>query len=311
MFNRNNSAYGRGITSNLVTEQERQRFNYGGRVGAFNGISIGSGRGANQNYDRLMGPKPWEVGPDDQLLDYWEIYGDPEERQNIKKKIAQDKAKKELREQGKRDFTKAREVMTDIPYYAKGIAPIEKADDPGATQVDLESDVLYTPQEQAEKKSQMAFALAERLIGGSRDKWGSTAQMKNIAGGIGDIRKIADPSERREMLAKYKAWGKAQSERDVTSREHQYKMESDPEWRFKKARDAGSTEQDALNRAYNAKITIVSEARDKKKGKDKIAANPSKYKGRIIFDEDEQVYRISDGMKWTEITVDQIKESTS
>ena len=37
MFNRNNSAYGRGIASNLVSEQERQRFNYGGRVGFFNG----------------------------------------------------------------------------------------------------------------------------------------------------------------------------------------------------------------------------------------------------------------------------------
>ena len=28
-------------------------------------------------------------------------------------------------------------------------------------------------------------AMAERLIGGSRDKWGSTAQMKNLAGALG------------------------------------------------------------------------------------------------------------------------------
>jgi len=34
MFNRGGtSAYGRGITSNLVSEEQRQRFNYGGRVG--------------------------------------------------------------------------------------------------------------------------------------------------------------------------------------------------------------------------------------------------------------------------------------
>ena len=33
MFNAQNSAYGRGITSNLVTEEQRQRFNDGGRVG--------------------------------------------------------------------------------------------------------------------------------------------------------------------------------------------------------------------------------------------------------------------------------------
>ncbi len=37
MFNRGGtSAYGRGITSNLVTEEQRQRFNYGGRVGYAN-----------------------------------------------------------------------------------------------------------------------------------------------------------------------------------------------------------------------------------------------------------------------------------
>ena len=32
MFNKHNSAYGRGIASNLVTEEQRQRFNSGGRV---------------------------------------------------------------------------------------------------------------------------------------------------------------------------------------------------------------------------------------------------------------------------------------
>jgi DNA-binding PadR family transcriptional regulator len=38
MFNRGGvSAYGRGIASNLVTEEQRQRFNYGGRVGFTNG----------------------------------------------------------------------------------------------------------------------------------------------------------------------------------------------------------------------------------------------------------------------------------
>ena len=41
MFNRNNSAYGRGIASNLVSEEERQRFNYGGRVGLRYGRSLG------------------------------------------------------------------------------------------------------------------------------------------------------------------------------------------------------------------------------------------------------------------------------
>ena len=42
MFNRGGtSAYGRGITSNLVTEEQRQRFNYGGRVRAKDGFYTG------------------------------------------------------------------------------------------------------------------------------------------------------------------------------------------------------------------------------------------------------------------------------
>ena len=42
MFNRGGtSAYGRGITSNLVTEEQRQRFNYGGRVGLLTGGNYG------------------------------------------------------------------------------------------------------------------------------------------------------------------------------------------------------------------------------------------------------------------------------
>ena len=42
MFNRGGtSAYGRGITSNLVTEEQRQKFNYGGRVRANMGFYSG------------------------------------------------------------------------------------------------------------------------------------------------------------------------------------------------------------------------------------------------------------------------------
>ena len=47
MFNKGgSSAYGRGIASNLVSEEQRQRYNYGGRVGLESG-----------------GYRPWEVPP--------------------------------------------------------------------------------------------------------------------------------------------------------------------------------------------------------------------------------------------------------
>ena len=50
MFNQGGtSAYGRGITSNLVSDEQRQRFNYGGRVG----LAWGSGRGSNYGYGKV------------------------------------------------------------------------------------------------------------------------------------------------------------------------------------------------------------------------------------------------------------------
>ena len=54
MFNRGGtSAYGRGITSNLVTEEQRQRFNYGGRVRAMEGLYTGDTFGSLPNQNDL------------------------------------------------------------------------------------------------------------------------------------------------------------------------------------------------------------------------------------------------------------------
>ena len=59
MFNQGGtSAYGRGITSNLVSDEQRQRFNYGGRVGfqPWNRNRLVAPLYNTKPYD----PKPWE-----------------------------------------------------------------------------------------------------------------------------------------------------------------------------------------------------------------------------------------------------------
>ena len=54
MFNRGGtSAYGRGITSNLVSDEQRQRFNYGGRVRAMEGLNVGD------SFFSGLGKDPW------------------------------------------------------------------------------------------------------------------------------------------------------------------------------------------------------------------------------------------------------------
>jgi len=226
MFNRNNSAYGRGIAANLVSEQERQRFNYGGRVRAAEGL---------WSSDWYKEPEMTWEGPPYVIpgLGHTAPQTD-KEKLAIQKDIIKGGSPqdifwaKELEEArlGKSDKYKTGE---------EGIGIIEKADikidEPanGDLPDDPDSDQLYTPQEQTEKKSQMMLALAERLVGGSRDKWGSKAQMENIAGGLKDIREIADPSERREMLAKYEAWGKARTKETLSSLREQERINSSEE----------------------------------------------------------------------------------
>ena len=54
MFNKGGtSAYGRGIASNLVSEEQRQRFNYGGRVRAVEGLDVGG------SWSQGLGKDPW------------------------------------------------------------------------------------------------------------------------------------------------------------------------------------------------------------------------------------------------------------
>jgi hypothetical protein len=60
MFNvKGNSAYGRGIASNLVTEEQRIRYNSGGRVGAVGGLWARAAPYAKKGYDatKALGPK--------------------------------------------------------------------------------------------------------------------------------------------------------------------------------------------------------------------------------------------------------------
>jgi len=226
MFNRNNSAYGRGIASNLVSEEERQRFNYGGRVRAAEGL---------WSSDWYKEPEMTWEGPPYVVpgLGHTAPQTD-KEKLAIQKDIIKGGSPQDIFYE--KELEEARLGKSDkYKTGAGGIGLIEKEDikidDPASAGLptDPNSDQLYTPQEQKEKKSQMALALAERLIGGSRDKWGSKAQMKNISGAIGDIRKIADPSERREMEAKYKAWGKARTKETLANLREQQRINSSEE----------------------------------------------------------------------------------
>ena len=144
-----------------------------------------------------------------------------------------------------------------------------------------DSDQLWSPEEQKEKKSQIALAMAERLISGSRDKWGSKAQMENIGGALGDIRKITDPSDVREMQKKYKAWGKAQTEMEKA------KYTDDMLVKQLRARGAGPTQaKEAVY--FGEEIFRIPIGKEGKKQRADFAKDNKKFK--IVYDQEKDVY---------------------
>ena len=213
MFNPNVSAYGRGITTNLVTEQERQKFNAGGRVRYQEGDevaeNVGFGespiwKGARGLYDYVGKPalnvfNQIVSDPIATAFGYsetfnpmetpWDITEDKSMWENLKtwpKRYSKDTSEPQV-------VNKEGEATKWIPEIKEEV-------------VDEESDVIdWTPEEKQEKKGQIQLAMAERLIGGARDPLGSTKQQKNLAGMFGDIRKITDKEDLRKWKRRYDA----------------------------------------------------------------------------------------------------------
>ena len=266
MFNAHNSAYGRGITSNLVSEEQRVRYNTGGRVGLNIGAWLwgaGSKAGpwARQALPKMwkkikptgiprnivtkqsstqpigmrgtMGSRTtttprstWQRAKEFTAENPWWVgggalagYNAPTTWEGIKGagKLVKAGAKqlgdlavpdwiydqdKHLEEIAAR---KKAEEVKDKPSLN-----LKKKDTKKPTEV-METDTLdWTDQEKKEKMGQIQLKLAQRLVGGARDKWGSKAQMKNLGDWFGDVASIGDKTELRKDERKYKAWGKQQ-----------------------------------------------------------------------------------------------------
>ena len=314
MFNRNNSAYGRGIASNLVSEEERVKYNSGGRVGYQDGDSVGGkistipavkaaggvGNWLNrQLYNigvagynipgvalntlgRAVGYNPGFSGE--------RFFQPAADYLGVKTKFTGEKPE---------DIDTAQLLFGDTYAPAEGawswepkegkIKQVEEPEKTGEPNIDIkskgegmpDSDQLWSPEEQKEKKNQIALAMAERLISGSRDKWGSKAQMENIGGALGDIRKITDPSDIREMQKKYKAWGKAQTEMEKA------KYTEDMLVKQLRARGAGPTQaKEAVY--FGEEIFRIPRGKEGKKQRADFAKDNKKFK--IVYDQEKDVY---------------------
>jgi len=245
MFNAQNSAYGRGITSNLVTEEQRQRFNDGGRVGLGKGdwlMNIGK---KIPGVDRLMkwgaskipkklqpgaiNPAAWKSGLTQPGFSFGKIGTGFGAKDIGTAKSIYGTGAGWAKGLGKKMFDRPGTIGLPVVGGAGWLATKffggKDEELPGATgdgqweeklQVTKkptkveETDTLdWTDQEKKEKMGQIQLKLAQRLVSGARDKWGSKEQMKNIGDWFGDVAAIGDKAELRKDERKYKAMGKA------------------------------------------------------------------------------------------------------
>ena len=310
MFNTQNSAYGRGITSNLVTEEQRVKYNTGGRVGLAKGVGFFNFAPSDvENIRRVPGteeidydfyekeglkvPTTWgEAAARTPASDYFSpsgtgylnpgswayklmggkdplktFYGREEEE---KLQFEKDRRAREIKERAEGAGFGLTPQKEDIDITETDIKVGGKGDG-----VDLKSDTLdWTDQERKEKMGQIQLKLAQRLVGGARDKWGSKAQMKNIGDAFGDIAAIGDKTELRKDDRKYKAMAKAYKAIDRD------KLASAKEYGNQIA--GGANESQALKVSTNGKLRSVQVPRDEKQRKkifETIAI------GDIYFDE--------------------------
>ena len=301
MFNPNNkSAYGRGIAANLVTEEERQKFNWGGRVGLSGAGDVKSmlefgdmkiPQNTDEAYQEWLYPDEFSLDPTMEWLGSADLV--PQHKKDLQE-IAKKHPEKvrDYWEEGKgKKLLKKHE-----DYEAAKIAAGKGSEDANELQINLEeklrkkiktdgsSDEIdirekeelpgWTETEKEEKKRDMWLAMASRLIGGARDPWGSTKQMKNISGAIDDIRKITDKEDLRKDWRKYTAYADAAQKIDENRLKHTQRKDV----RFNDFVDNGGDKDLGLQNIYGAPLKIL----DFKNEKDQLEIKRSLKDGDII-----------------------------
>jgi len=299
MFDAQNSAYGRGITSNLVTEEQRVKYNTGGRVRLQDGSNwkfseTGLGKTLGGVGDALWYQIPGALADPFNLasnkLVEWTTGYNPglSARKGIRRQKDElfgiDRANRMTDEDVNKNILLGMEFdategwrtpsmmekVAEEEEEEKNIKTVKKP-----TEVDPKSDTLdWTDQEKKEKMGQILLKGGQRLVSGSRDKWGSKEQMKNLGDWMGDVAAIGDKTELRKDERKYKAMGKAYKE---ISRD---KLASAKEYGNQIA--GGATESQALKVSTNGKLRSIQLPRNKKQ-RDKMVE--TLVVGDIYFDE--------------------------
>ena len=336
MFNAQNSAYGRGITSNLVTEEQRQRFNDGGRVGLGKGdwlMNIGkkipgverlTKWGASKIPKKLqpgaINPAAWKSGLTQPGFSFGKIGTGFGAKDIGTAKSIYGTGAGWAKGLGKKMFDRPGTIGLPVVGGAGwGLSKIfggkdEEVPPPGGdgqweeklqvtkkpTKVEETDTLDWTDQEKKEKMGQIQLKLAQRLVSGARDKWGSKEQMKNVGDWFGDVAAIGDKAELRKDERKYKAMGKAY--KDIAQSAY------DRQNNYMGMINAGSDHPTALARTTGItgaqKLSVEPDLR-----KDQIEKIQKMGPGTFYFDEAINKWQIFTPDGVVTVTVDQLQDA--
>jgi len=165
----------------------------------------------------------------------------------------------------------------------------------------METETLdWTDQEKKEKMGQIQLKLAQRLVSGARDKWGSKEQMKNIGDWFGDVAAIGDKAELRKDERKYKAMGKAYKGIAQAAYDRQNN--------YMGMINAGSDHPTALARTTGITGALTVSGNPDQRG-DQVEKIKDRGPGTIYFDEVSNTWNILTPDGSVKVTVDQIQEA--
>jgi hypothetical protein len=234
MFNRGGvSAYGKGIASNLVTEEQRQRFNYGGRVRAVEGLDVGG------SWSQGLGKDPWGWRK-------WDpnVFLTPEQ---IEEKDETQYSTNRERQLGVMDLEDPKDYQGDV---IEGEKVVKKVDGTDEVMTDSDWMDLLGPTEEQKRRTKGEAQL--NLAAGALDVFSQPTIAKGMKAASPHLSKLA-----QTVGADQKARDKAILQGKVLEKVYKTKAGEAGKWALKKAyADAGLTGN--IETKYNTLIKTMS-----------------------------------------------------
>ena len=285
-------AYGTGISANLVNNEERQRYNYGGRVRAVDGLpyNILQGYPEDKSYSDIV------KTTDPMQLNYWDTYTEGPSLDWLigGEKIKEEKIAKEIQEGKEKSPIHPSQIWDDEiknnknwkKDYGLGGDPVEEIINKKSEVVEDTNTIGLTEDEKNALLSSGAFSGAAAAASSKGKDWKDVLSdaVAGVASGLGTgISPAKSIQERKEQEAKYGA----ATDMYRTLAEESAAREGTPEALYTRVLEKTNNPIQAMSSTYGTNIKVIPKSNPKIKDSDKMrdAALSDLKEGDVYFDE--------------------------